>query len=178
MLGAGRLKLKILKSAPLLVQKVEPWFRIISGGWGTVSVTVSVIAGEIQICLTTTVSLAFSLAWHSKSTTKDKILATTTNGINYNYYWIKSVSDKTKFKSKYSRVWDVCWFCLFAQNICGVKINSNDLINIFIPWFSRLARRAFSIIILTKKCWFWIMKILRYWSVSKNGLEFLRWLEN
>ena len=107
--------------------------------------------GKIQIFLTTVRLLAFSLAWHSKSTTKDKILATTTNGINYNYYWIKSVSDKTKFKSKYSIVWDVCWFCLFAQNICGVKINSNDLINIFIPWFSRLAWWTFSIIILAKK---------------------------
>ena len=62
MLGAGRLKLKILKSAPLLVQKVEPWFRIISGGRGPVSVTVSVIAGENTNIFNYTVRLAFSLA--------------------------------------------------------------------------------------------------------------------
>ena len=104
---------------------------------------------KIQIFLTT-VRLAFSLAWHSKSTSKDKILATTTttNGINFNY-GIKSVSDKTKFKSKYSRVLDVCWLCLHQNLRCQDQLF--DLSIFVIPWFSRLAWRAFSIIILAKK---------------------------
>ena len=71
---------------------------------------------------------------------------------------------------------DVSWLCLHQNLRCQDQLF--DLSIFVIPWFSRLAWRAFSIIILAKK-----MLVLNHekfsdnWSVSKNGLDFLHWLK-
>ena len=152
-------KLEILKSAPLLVQKVEPRFRIISGGRGPVSVSVIAEGWNTNIFNYRQAQVApvLTLKSYIKRTNikfyLHQIILTT---------WIKLLA-RTKCKSKYSRVCSVLvvgWVCRKIT----VSRSALSFINfLYLDFLDLLGEPSLSSYWL-KKCWFWIM---REWEISQ-----------